>query len=91
MTARKTNPSISHGLRGVTEQQSDSLHGIECFQNLGRLQDAVDSEERDRHEPAEHDWSKEFSDALGAVLLDQKQAHEDCDADRYDEGGESRL
>jgi hypothetical protein len=49
-----------------------------------RLDDAVDAECCEHREPSEHDRSEDLTDEAGALLLHDKQPHQDDDGERHD-------
>jgi hypothetical protein len=67
------------------KQVDQRMMRAQCAQDLRRANDPAHTEHADDEEPYQHDRSEYVADERGSLALHQKQANQDCDADRNDD------
>ncbi len=66
----------------VLAEEHDAVTGIDRPEHLWRANDPRHADECDGHEPHRHHRAEQFSDPIGAVLLNDEQPNQDHDGDR---------
>jgi hypothetical protein len=73
----------------VLDEEVDRVTRIERPQHLRCLDDPPEAKDGDREEPHHHHGTKESSDTVSAMTLNQEQTDQDDNRDRYDPGTEN--